>query len=345
MTIVQGAAGLVLAGMALCGAAQAQSQGSPGNSPTLDAVRARGELICGVAGTVAGFSLPDSRGVMRGLDADSCRAVAAAALGDATKIKWVSLTSANRFTALQSGEVDVLFRQATITLGRVANLGFEFAGVNFYDGTAFLTKTAAGMKSAKSLDGATVCMPLGTSTELAVADYFRAQNMRLNPIKMEDQVELQRSFVNGRCDAYATDTSALAAFRFQQGDRRSDYTLLPEVISKEPLAGVVRKGDEKWLDLVRWSHYAMLTAEELGVTSTNVDEHLQSTVPDVRRLLGVEGDLGKALGVDNRWAYNIVKQVGNFAEVWDRDIGPLNVPRSVNNLWNKGGLQYPPPMR
>jgi len=345
MSIDRGATCLVLAGMVLCGAAQAQGSASPGTSPTLDAVRARGELICGVAGTVAGFSLADSRGIMRGLDADSCRAVAAAALGDASKVRWMPLTSANRFTALQSGEVDVLFRQATVTLGREANLGLEFAGVNFYDGTAFLTKTAAGLKSARSLDGATVCLPVGTSTELAVSDYFRTQNMRLNPIKMEDQAELQKSFVSGRCDAYATDTSALAAFRFQQGERRADYTLLPEVVSKEPLAGVVRKGDEKWLDLVRWSHYAMLTAEELGVTAANADERLQSTVPDVRRLLGVEGDLGRSLGVDNRWAYNIVKQVGNFAEVWDRNIGPLSVPRGVNNLWNKGGLQYPPPMR
>jgi len=283
--------------------------------------------------------------VMRGLDADSCRAVAAAVLGDASKVRWVPLTSANRFTALQSGEVDVLFRQATVTLGREANLGFEFTGVNFYDGTAFLTKTAAGIKSARALNGATVCMPLGTSTELAVTDYFRTHDMKLEPIKIEDQVELQRSFVAGRCDAYATDTSALAAFRFQQGERRAEYALLPEVISKEPLAGVVRKGDDKWMDVVRWSHYAMLTAEELGVTSANADSQVQSNVPDVRRLLGVEGDLGKAMGVDNRWALNIVKQVGNFAEVWDRNIGPLDIPRSVNNLWNKGGLQYPPPMR
>ena len=305
-------AGLVAASVVTSGVAMAQGSGSA----TLDIVRARGRLVCGVAGTVAGFSLPDNQGVMRGLDADSCRAVAAAALGDATKVTFVPLTSANRFTALQSGEVDVLFRQATITLGREANLGFEFTGVNFYDGTAFLTKTAAGVKSAKDLDGATVCMPLGTSTELAVADYFRSHNMKLNPIKMEDQSELQSSFVNGRCDAYATDTSALAAFRSQQGEHRNDYTLLPEVISKEPLAGVVRKGDDKWLDLVKWSHYAMLTAEELGVTSANVDSQLQSTMPDTRRLLGVEGDLGKALGVDNRWAFNIVKQVGNFAEVW-----------------------------
>jgi len=341
MALNRGAVGLVAAGLALGGAAQAQGTGSA----TLDAVRARGQLVCGLAGTVAGFSLPDSQGTMRGLDADSCRAVAAAVLGDASKVKWVPLTSTNRFTALQSGEVDVLFRQATITLGREANLGFEFTGVNFYDGTAFLTKTAAGIVSAKGLDGATVCMPLGTSTELAVADYFRAQNMKLNPIKIEDQAELQRSFVAGRCDAYATDTSALAAFRFQQGERRADYKLLPEVISKEPLAGVVRKGDDKWLDVVRWSHYAMLTAEELGVTSANADSQTQSTVPDVRRLLGVEGDLGKAMGVDNKWAFNIIKQVGNFAEVWDRNIGPLDVPRSVNDLWNKGGLQYPPPMR
>ena len=314
-------------------------------SPTIDAVRKRGELVCGVAGTVAGFSLPDAQGVMRGLDADSCRAVAAAVLGDAGKVRWVPLTSANRFTALQSGEVDVLFRQATITLGREANLGFEFAGVNFYDGTAFLTKTAAGLKSARQLDGATVCMPLGTSTELAVADYFRTQGIRLVPVKMEDQAELQRAFSSGRCDAYATDSSALAAFRSQQGERKGDYTLLPDVISKEPLAGVVRKGDDKWLDVVRWSHSAMLQAEELQITAANAEAQLQSTSPDVRRLLGVEGDLGKALGVDNRWAFNIVRQVGNFAEVWDRNIEPLGVPRGLNRLWNQGGLQYPPPFR
>ncbi len=169
--------------------------------------------------------------------------------------------------------------------------------------------------------------------------------MNFTPIKIEEQAELQRSFVTGRCDAYATDTSALAAFRYQQGDRRADYTLLPEVISKEPLAGVVRKGDDKWMDLVKWSHYAMLTAEELGVTAATAESQRQSNIPDVRRLLGVEGDLGKALGVDNSWAFNIIKQVGNFAEVWDRDIGPLDVPRSVNKLWNQGGLQYPPPMR
>lgn len=323
-------------------ATPALAQGS--GSATLDAIHARGQLVCGVAGGVPGFSLLDSKGVMTGLDADSCRAVAAAALGDATKVKYVNLTTENRFTALQSGEIDVLIRSTTWTLGRQANLGSLFAGVNYYDGTGFLVKTSSGVKSAKEMDGATICVQPGTSTELAIADYFRNNNMKFTPVLIEDRAEIERAFISGRCDAYSTDSSALATFRATQPNK-TDYVLLPEIISKEPLSYMVRKGDDKWFDVVQWAFFAQLTAEEEGVTQKNVDQMLASTDPNIRRLLGVEGDMGKALGLDNKWAYNIVKQVGNYGEIWDRNITPLGVPRGINNLWTKGGLQYAPPIR
>jgi general L-amino acid transport system substrate-binding protein len=311
----------------------------------LDAVKQRGQLVCGVSTGVPGFSLPDSQGVERGLDADSCRAVAAATLGDASKVKFVPLTTTNRFTALQSGEVDVLIRSTTWTLGREANLGLVFAWVNYYDGTGFLVKQSAGVKSVKEMDGATICVQPGTSTELAISDYFRQNNLKFTPILIQDLTEIQGAFLSGRCDAYSTDSSALATFRFTQGTKANDFVLLPEIISKEPLGAMVRKGDDKWFDVVRWTFIAALTAEENNVTSKNVDEMVGSNVPDVRRLLGVDGDMGKALGLDNKWAYNEVKQVGNFGEIWDRNITPLGVKRGINNLWNKGGLQYPPPIR
>ncbi len=314
-------------------------------SATLDAVRTRGQLVCGIDGATAGFSLPDSKGVMQGIDVDGCRAIAAAALGDSSKVKFVPLTTQTRFTALQSGEVDVLVRETTWTLGREANLGLLFAGINFYDGTGFLVKTSAGVKSAKELGGATVCVQPGTSTELADADFFRQNNMKFTPVEIDNMPSIQQAFLSGRCDAFSNDSSALAGFRSTQGAKASDFTLLPELISKEPLGPLVRKGDDKWFDLVRWTFFAMTTAEEDGVTSKNVDGFASTTNPDIRRLLGMEGDLGKALGVDNKWAYNVVKQVGNYAEVWDRDIAPLGIPRGENNLWNKGGLMYPPPIR
>ena len=317
---------------------------APTGSATLDTVRKRGQLVCGVSTGIAGFSLADSQGVVRGLDADSCRVIAAAALGDANKVKFVPLTTTNRFTALQSGDVDVLIRDTTWTLQREAALGLLFAGINYYDGTAFLVKTSLGVKSVKDLNGATVCVQPGTSTELAISDYFKQNNLKFTPILIGDVNEIQQAFISGRCDAYSTDSSQLAAFRSTQ-PKPTDYDLLPEIISKEPLGPSVRKGDDKWFDLVRWSFIAQLTAEENGVDSKNVDQMLTSTTPDVRRLLGVEGDLGKAMGVDNKFAYNIVKQVGNFGEMWDRNITPLGVKRGINNLWNKGGLQYPPPMR
>ena len=332
-------AGLLGAGT-LAAAAHAEGSGSV----TLDAVRGRGQLVCGVAGGVPGFSLPDSKGVMRGLDADGCRAIAAAVFGDANKVKYVNLSTENRFTALQSGEIDVLIRSTTWTLGREANLGGLFAGVNYYDGTGFLVKTASGVKSAKDLDGATICVQPGTSTELAIADYFRNNNMKFTPLLIENRAELESAFLSGRCDTYSTDSSALATFRATQ-PKKEDFVLLPEIISKEPLSYMVRKGDDKWFDIVRWSYFAQLTAEEEGVTSKNVDSMMTTTNPDIRRLLGLEGDMGKALGLDNKWAYNIVKQVGNFGEMWDRDIAVLGVPRGLNNLWTKGGLQYAPPIR
>jgi general L-amino acid transport system substrate-binding protein len=319
------------------------AQGS--GSATLDAARARGQVLCGIAGTVPGFSLPDSQGVMRGLDADTCRAVTAAALGDAAKVKLVPTTTQNRFTALQSGEVDLLSRSTTWTLGREGNLGLEFAWVNYYDGTGFLVKTAAGIKSAKELDGATVCVAPGSTTELAVADYFRLNNMKFTPILIQEITEIRAAFLSGRCDAYSTDASALATFRFTQGDKASELLLLPDIISKEPLGVMVRKGDDKWFDLVRWTFAAMIMAEEKGITSQNIDTFVESKDPDIRRLLGLEGDMGKALGLDPKWAFNVVKQVGNFGEMWDRNITPMGVTRGINNIWTKGGLQYAPPIR
>ncbi len=330
-----------IGGASLVGAAHAQGTGSA----TLDNVRARGQLLCGIAGNVPGFSLADSQGKMNGLDADSCRIVAAAALGDANKVKFVVTTTQNRFTALQSGEVDMLSRSTTWTLAREGNLGLVFAWVNYYDGTGFLVKKNANIKTAKEMDGATICIQPGTSTELAVSDFYRLNKLKFTPILIGDLAELQGAFLSGRCDAYSTDGSALATFRFTQGAKADDLVLLPDIISKEPLGVMVRKGDDKWFDLVRWSFIASLTAEENGVNSQNLDTFAQATVPDIRRLLGQEGELGKALGIDNKFGYNIVKQVGNFAEMWDRDITPLGVPRGINNLWNKGGVQYAPPMR
>jgi general L-amino acid transport system substrate-binding protein len=335
----------VLTGL-LFGAGVMQPAAAAGTgSATLDAAIARGQVLCGLSGQVPGFSLPDSQGVMRGLDADTCRAITAAALGDANKVKFVATTTENRFTALQSGEVDLLSRSTTWTLGREANLGLEFAWVNYYDGTGFLVKASSGVKKATDMDGATICVQPGTSTELAINDFFRLHKMKFTPILIQDLPELQGAFLSGRCDAYSTDASALATFRFSQGPKAADLLLLPDIISKEPLGVMVRKGDDKWFDLVRWTFAAMITAEEKGITSANVDSFMTSNDPDIRRLLGLEGDMGKALGLDNKWAYNVIKQVGNLGEMWDRNITPMGVTRGINNIWTKGGLQYAPPIR
>jgi len=335
--------GAVLLGATLAFTAPAAAQGS--GSATIDTIKSRGMLVCGVSTGVAGFSLADSKGVVQGIDADTCRAVAAAVLGDVSKIRFVPLNTTNRFTALQAGEIDLLVRSTTWTLGREANLGLLFAGINFYDGTGFMVKSASGVKSAKELDGATICVQPGTSTELAIADYFRLNKLKFTPVLIQDQNEIQNTYLAGRCDSYSTDASGLAAFRFQQGPKAEEQVLLPEIISKEPLGMMVRKGDDKFFDVVRWTLFAMLQAEESGVTSKNVDEMQKSTNPDIRRLLGAEGDLGKAMGVDNKFAVNIIKSVGNYGEMWDRTVAPLGIPRGINNLWNKGGLHYPPPIR
>ena len=337
-----GAAALLGGAMALASPARAQGSGSA----TIDNIKSRGQLVCGVTTGVAGFSLPDSKGVEQGIDADMCRALAAAILGDGNKVRYVPLTTTNRFTALQSGEVDVLNRETTWTLGREANLGLLFGGVYFYDGTGFLVKKSLGVKSAKDLNGATICVQPGTSTELAIADYFRNNNMKFTPVLIEDVNQIQSTYLSGRCDAYSTDLSALAGFRYQQGAKAEDHVLLPEVISKEPLGTMVRKGDDKFFDLARWTFYALLQAEESGVTQKNVDEMANtSTDPTIRRLLGKDADLGKALGVSNDWVVNIIKSVGNYGEIWDRDITPIGVPRGINKLWTNGGLQYAPPLR
>jgi len=334
-----------LAGLWFAGAGTVPAVAQGTGSATLDAVRARGQLLCGIAGQVPGFSLPDSQGVMRGLDADTCRAVATAALGDVNKTKFVPTTTQNRFTALQSGEVDMLSRSTTWTLGREGNLGLMFAWINYYDGTGFLVKKSAGVKAAKEMDGATICVQPGTSTELAIADYYRLNNMKFTPILIQDIAEIQGAFLSGRCDAYSTDASALATFRFSQGPKAADLALLPDIISKEPLGAMVRKGDDKWFDVVRWTFIAMITAEEKGITSANVDSFADTKDPDIRRLLGLEGEMGKALGLDAKFAYNVIKAVGNFGEMWDRNITPMGVQRGINNIWSKGGLQYAPPMR
>ncbi len=337
--------GMAMSAISLSAASTGTAWAQGSGSATMDAARGRGQVLCGISGSVPGFSLADSQGVMRGLDADTCRAVTAAVLGDAAKTKFVATTTQNRFTALQSGEVDLLSRSTTWTLSREGNLGLMFAWVNYYDGTGFLVKKSAGVKAAKEMDGATICVQPGTSTELAVNDFYRLNKMKFTPILIADLAEIQNAFLSGRCDAYSTDASALATFRFSQGPKAADLMLLPDIISKEPLGVMVRKGDDKWFDVVRWVFGAMITAEEKGITSQNIDTFLTSTDPDIRRLLGVEGELGKALGLDPKWAYNVIKQVGNLGEMWDRDITPMGVPRGINNIWTKGGLQYAPPLR
>ncbi|WP_145135692.1 amino acid ABC transporter substrate-binding protein [Roseomonas gilardii] len=336
------AAALAVAISAFPAAQQASAQPA---ADTMGAIKERGYLLCGVAGNNVGFSLPDSQGVMKGIDSDTCRAVATAILGDANKVRFVNTTATNRFTALQSGEVDMLVRSTTWTLGREAALGLEFAAVNFYDGTGFAVKTASGVKSVKELDGASVCVQPGSTTELNLTDYFRSHNMKFTPVVIESIEEIRNAFISGRCDAFTTDASSLASFRFSQGANADQYTILPEIISKEPLGSMVRKGDWKFFDIVKWTHFAQLTAEELGMTSKNVESFVDNNNPEIQRFMGRSGDLGKMLGVPADWAVQVVKQVGNYGEVWDRNITPMGVQRGPNNLWNKGGLQYPPPMR
>lgn len=315
---------------------------------TFDAVKAKGFVQCGVNTALGGFSAPDSRGEWRGIDVDVCRAIAAAMFGDASKVKYTPLTSQARLTALQSGEIDVLSRNTTLTLQRDAGIGLNPVGVTFYDGQGFLVPRKLGVKSAKELNGATVCVQSGSTTELNLADWFRAQKMSFKPVVFEKLEELVAAFFAGRCDVYTSDASQLASARTIQTPKPDDYVILPEIISKEPLGPFVRQGDEQWADLVKWSLFALIEAEESGVTSQNVDQMLQSSDPNIKRLLGMTPGMGKALGVDERWVYNIVKQVGNYGEIYERNVGmgsPLKLPRGANALWKDGGVQYAWPIR
>jgi general L-amino acid transport system substrate-binding protein len=314
---------------------------------TLDDVKAKGFISVGVNEGLFGFSKPDKKGEWRGLDVDTARAISVAVFGTPDKLKFVPLTAKTRFTALQSGEIDVLTRNATRTLGRETALGLAFAQVNYYDGQGFLVPKKLGLKSALELDGATVCVLPGTTTELNVADYFRANGMTMKPVVIESTPELRAAFFAGRCDVLTSDASQLASTR-TIAPKPDDYEILPEIISKEPLCPAVRHGDDQWYDIVNFSVLAMIAAEELGVTSENVDAMLKSKDPKIQRFLGVSPGNGKALGLDEDWAYKIVKLVGNYGEVFERNVGvntPLNIERGLNAQWTNGGLMYAPPFK
>jgi general L-amino acid transport system substrate-binding protein len=341
----------LMAGLAALAVATAGFLGPATAGPVIDAVKARGSLVCGTGTGTAGYYMPDSQGKWKGLAVDVCRAVAAAIFGDAEKVKYVPLTAAQRFTAIQSGEVDMLVGNATWTLTRDTALGLDFTGVYYYDGQSFLVPKKLGVKSAKELSGATVCVAPGTTTELNLADYFRTNKMTFKPVVIEKIDEIRAAFFAGRCDVYTTDASSLAATRAANVPPPrtfDDFLILPEIISKEPLGPVVRHGDNQFADIVRWALFAMIEAEEYGITSRNVDEMLKSDNPGIKRILGVTPGMGKALGVDEKWVYNIVKQVGNYGESFERNVGkdsPLKIDRGLNRLWTQGGLQYAPPIR
>ncbi|MDP2972944.1 MAG: amino acid ABC transporter substrate-binding protein [Deltaproteobacteria bacterium] len=321
--------------------------GSMAVAGTLDEVRTKGVLTVGVNVGVAGFSMPDEKGVWKGLDVDTAKAIAAAVFGDVSKVKYVALTAVQRLPALQSKEVDVLCRNTTATLTRETVNGLNFAHVNYYDGQGFLISKKKNIKTAKRLKGATVCTLPGTTTEMNAADYFRKNAMPWKPVVIENNAELNKAFFAGRCDVLTSDASQLAAIR-SVAPNPDDYIILPEIISKEPLSPAVRHGDDQWYDIVNWTVMALIEAEELGITSSNVDEMLKSTDPQIQRFLGVTPGFGKALGLDEKWAYNIVKQVGNYGEIFDRNVGPktpLKIERGLNNLWTKGGLMYAIPFR
>jgi len=328
--------------VASAGAAYAQQ---PPAGATFDAVKARGTVLCGVNSGLAGFAQPDSQGVWKGLDVDVCRAIATAMFNDPNKVRYVPLTAQQRFTALQSGEVDVMARNTTWSYQRDVQLGLDFVATNFYDGQGFMVKKSLGVTSAKELNGATICVQPGTTTELNLTDWFRSNNLQFTPVVIERLEEVNAAYLSGRCDSLTTDVSGLASVRASQGAGADEHVILPEVISKEPLALGVRHGDNRWADLVRWSFFAMVEAEELGLTQANIDQQVESPSPSIRRFVGATGDFGQMLGVDNKWAYNIIKQVGNYGESYERNIVPLGVPRGVNALWNKGGLMYAPPLR
>src|SRR5438093_12112739 len=327
-------------GLGLTGMAQA--------GPTLDKVKQAGQISCGVGTGIAGFGAPDSQGRWAGFNIDICRALSAAIFGAPDKVKYVPLTAQQRFTALQSGEVDLLSNNTTDTLQRDTALGFNFAPVVFYDGQGFMVPKKLGLKSAKELNGATVCVQPGTTTELNLADYFRANKMDFKPVVIEKIDEVYAAFFSGRCDVMTGDATALGAQRIGRASNPDDYIVLTERISKEPLAPVVRHGDDQWHDVVDWVVYALIDAEEKGITQKNVDDMAKSEAPDIKRMLGTTPGMGKALGLDEKWAFNAIKTGGNYGEIFERHLGltsPLKLERGYNNLWTKGGLIYAMPIR
>ncbi|MBL8579396.1 MAG: amino acid ABC transporter substrate-binding protein [Mesorhizobium sp.] len=336
----------------ILGAAALGFAASAASADTLDDIKAKGFVQCGVnAAGLAGFSAPDDKGEWTGLDVDFCRAVAAAVFGDGTKVRFTPLTAKDRFTALQSGEVDILSRNTTWTINRDTALGLNFAGITYYDGQGFMINAAKlpGVNSALQLSGASVCVQSGTTTELNLADYFKANNLEYSPVVFEKQEEADAAYEAGRCDAYTTDQSGLYSIRLKLASP-ADHVVLPEIISKEPLGPSVRQGDDKWFDIVKWTYYALLNAEEFGITQANVEEMKNSPNPEIKRILGTEADtkIGTDLGLTNEWVANIVKATGNYGEIFERNVGtgsPLKISRGLNALWTKGGLQYGPPIR
>jgi general L-amino acid transport system substrate-binding protein len=333
-----GAAAMVVAGSAI---AQEVS------SPTLNAIKQRGSVNCGSNPGLAGFGVPDAQGNWTGLDVDYCRAIAAAIFNDPTKVKFIPLSAKDRFTAVQSGEVDVLVRNSTWTMSRDTSLGLDFPAINYYDGQGFMVRKKLGVSSALELNGASVCTQQGTTTELNLADFFRANKIKYEVVAFASADETIKAYDAGRCDAFTTDASGLYAERLKLTNP-DDHIVLPEIISKEPLGAVVKHGDSVWRDVVAWTHFAMLNAEELGVTKANVDQMAKSDNPEIKRLLGVEGKFGEAIGLTNDWVVRIVKHVGNYGESFEKNVGEasrLKIKRGQNALWTKGGLQYAPPIR
>ena len=320
---------------------------SAASAQTLNSIKQRGMLNCGSNGTLAGFGLPDAQGRWAGLDVDFCKALAAAIFNDPNKVKFVPLTAKDRFTALQSGEVDVLARNTTWTSSRDTSLGLNFTGVNYYDGQGFLVRKSLKVNSALELNDAAICVQQGTTTELTLADYFRATRMKLKTVTFATADEAIKAYDSSRCDAYTTDASGLAGERLRLANV-NDHIILPEIIAKEPLGPAGRHGDDQWFDIVKWTHYAMVAAEELGITKANVDDQVKSDNPDIKRLLGSEGKHGEALGLTNDWVVRIIKHVGNYGEIFERNVGQgsvLKLGRGPNALWNQGGLQSAPPIR
>jgi general L-amino acid transport system substrate-binding protein len=319
----------------------------PAGAGTLDTARSRGTVICGANGQLPGFGLPDAQGNWTGFDVDYCRAYAAAIFNDPSKVKFVALTAKDRFTALQSGDVDVLARNTTWTSSRETQLGLHATGPNYYDGQGFIVRKALKVNSALELSDASVCVQQGTTTELNLADYFRANRMKLKSVTFAQLDEALKAYDTGRCDAFTTDVSQLYSVRLKLA-KPDDHVVLPEIISKEPLSPFVRQGDDQWFNIVRWVHYVMLNAEELNINKGNVDEQLKSDNPEIKRLLGSEQNFGEQFGLTKDWAYRIIKHVGNYAEVFDKNLGvgsPLKITRGLNALWTKGGIQYGPPVR